>query len=53
MIRLILAAVTVLVMGVSVASVTVQAGNCDYSWQSASDGSACGDRAADRRPGGK
>lgn len=29
------------------------AGNCDHSWQSAKDGSACGDRAADRRPGGK
>ena len=28
------------------------AGNCDYIWQSASDGSRCGDRAADMRPGG-
>ncbi|MGC6406490.1 hypothetical protein ACNO7K_08665 [Bisgaard Taxon 45] len=25
------------------------AGNCNYSWQSAKDGSRCGDRAADRR----
>lgn len=29
------------------------AGNCDYSWGTASDGSSCGDRAADRRPGGR
>ncbi len=29
------------------------AGNCNYSWQSAKDGSSCGDRAADRRPGGR
>jgi hypothetical protein len=29
------------------------AGNCDYSWQNASDGSNCGDRAASRRYGGK
>lgn len=29
------------------------AGPCDHSWQSAKDGSSCGDRAADRRPGGR
>lgn len=29
------------------------AGSCDYSWQSAKDGSSCGDRAADRREGGR
>lgn len=29
------------------------AGSCDHSWQSAKDGSSCGGRAADRRPGGK
>lgn len=29
------------------------AGSCDHSWQSASDGSNCGDRAADRRAGGR
>jgi hypothetical protein len=28
------------------------AGNCNYSWQHAKDGSACGGRAADQRPGG-
>lgn len=28
------------------------AGSCDHSWQSASDGSRCGGRAADQRPGG-
>jgi hypothetical protein len=29
------------------------AGNCDHSWQTASDGSSCGDRSADSRPGGR
>lgn len=29
------------------------AGNCDYSWQTASDGSNCGGRAASQRPGGR
>lgn len=28
------------------------AGNCDHSWQTAKDGSVCGDRSADSRPGG-
>lgn len=28
-------------------------GACDHSWQTASDGSSCGGRAADRRPGGR
>jgi hypothetical protein len=28
------------------------AGNCDHDWQTASDGSRCGDRSADSRPGG-
>lgn len=32
--------------------VPAQAGNCDHSWQTASDGSSCGDRAADKREGG-
>ena len=32
---------------------TTFAGSCDNSWQSAKDGSSCGDRAADRRPGGR
>lgn len=27
--------------------------NCNYSYQSAKDGSACGDRAANRRSGGR
>ena len=31
----------------------VYACSCDYSWQTAKDGSRCGDRAADRRPGGR
>lgn len=29
------------------------AGPCDHSWDRASDGSRCGDRAADRREGGR
>lgn len=29
------------------------AGNCDHSWQTASNGTACGGRSADTRPGGK
>lgn len=29
------------------------AGNCDYSWQKAADGSRCGKRAADQRSGGR
>jgi hypothetical protein len=28
------------------------AGPCDHAWQTASDGSSCGGRAADQRPGG-
>jgi len=34
-------------------AVSVYAGNCDHSWQTASDGSRCGGRAADQRPGGR
>lgn len=30
----------------------VLAGNCDYPWQTASDGSRCGGRSAISRPGG-
>lgn len=26
---------------------------CDHSWDTASDGSNCGGRAADQRPGGR
>lgn len=29
------------------------AGNCDHSYQNDKSGNACGDRAADRRRGGK
>ena len=39
---------------ISITSVSfAYAGNCDHSWQTASDGSACGDRSADSRPGGQ
>ncbi|NTI62131.1 hypothetical protein G6L85_11510 [Agrobacterium rhizogenes] len=29
------------------------AGNCEHSWQRASDGSSCGGRADDQKTGGK
>ncbi|MFH3824473.1 hypothetical protein [uncultured Acinetobacter sp.] len=29
------------------------AGNCDHSWQNDKNGNSCGDRAADRRDGGR
>ncbi|MBI6912503.1 hypothetical protein LU674_011295 [Pseudomonas alloputida] len=29
-----------------------QAGNCDHSYDTAKDGSRCGGRSADSRPGG-
>jgi hypothetical protein len=35
-----------------VASVTASAA-CTYPWQTASDGSRCGDRASTIRPGGR
>lgn len=38
----------VLVLG----STSVFAGNCNFSTDRASDGSVCGDRAADKREGG-
>lgn len=44
--------VLVLAAMVAIGSSPVLAGNCDYSWQKASDGSSCGDRAADKREGG-
>ncbi|MEL4374092.1 hypothetical protein [Brucella cytisi] len=34
-------------------SSSAMAGSCDHSWQTASDGSSCGGRAADQKPGGK
>ncbi|MCH4243792.1 hypothetical protein [Acinetobacter gerneri] len=37
----------------STTSIPAFSGSCDYSWQSAKDGSSCGDRAADRRAGGR
>jgi hypothetical protein len=46
---LILAAVS----GVLLISAPALAGNCDHSWQHASDGSLCGGRADDQKPGGQ
>jgi hypothetical protein len=42
--------VSLLVVALSVGA--AYAGNCEHSWQTAADGSRCGDRAADVRPGG-
>lgn len=42
-----------IVTSISIMNAPAFAGNCDHSWESASDGSRCGDRAADRRDGGK
>lgn len=36
-----------------VASGAAFAGTCDHSWQTASNGTSCGGRAADQRAGGK
>ena len=44
---------TSLLVITSTFTATAFAGSCDHSWQSAKDGSSCGDRAADRREGGK
>lgn len=42
------------VLAILIAMTSVSyAGNCDYSWQTASDGSRCGRRAASERPGGR
>lgn len=54
MIRTATAFVVALVATVAVWSIEpAHAGNCDYSHQTAKDGSSCGNRAADRRPGGR
>jgi hypothetical protein len=45
--------IILLVMALAIPSAPAFAGSCDYSWQNASDGSNCGDRAANRRQGGK
>ena len=42
------------VLAILIAMTSVSyAGNCDYSWQTASDGARCGRRAASERPGGR
>lgn len=44
--------IVVAMLSVSVPAMAV-AGPCDHSWQTAKDGSQCGDRAADQREGGR
>lgn len=51
--KLMAAIFAVLAIGGVLFAVTAQAGNCDHSWQTAADGSSCGDRSADSRPGGQ
>ena len=48
---LIIALTTAVVLSLSAGAAF--AGSCDNSWQTAKDGSNCGDRAADRREGGR
>lgn len=43
----------IIIVAMLMISASAFAGTCDYSWQTAKDGSLCGDRAADRRAGGR
>lgn len=45
--------ILVLAFALMTISSGASAGNCDYPWQTAKDGSRCGNRAASVRPGGK
>lgn len=45
-------AVALLLTASAIASMPAQAGPCDYPGQTASDGSRCGGRSAQTRPGG-
>lgn len=49
--KLLLAIVTTLALGIP--ALPALAGSCDRSTQTAKDGSRCGDRAADKRAGGR
>lgn len=42
-----------IIASLAVYSPAAHAGTCDHSWQTASDGSNCGGRSADSRPGGR
>jgi len=42
-----------LLMSVLLPAAQALAGNCSHSWDTASDGSRCGARSSDSRPGGK
>lgn len=44
-----IAAFLLAVFALVTASTIAQAGQCDYDWQRAKDGSRCGDRAANKR----
>lgn len=44
-----IAAFLLAVFALGTVSTIAQAGQCDYDWQGAKDGSRCGDRAANKR----
>lgn len=44
-----IAAFLLAVFALGTFSAIAQAGQCDYDWQRAKDGSRCGDRAANKR----
>jgi hypothetical protein len=50
--RLVILVLTTALLG-STAVIPAMAGPCTHSWQTASDGSSCGGRSADSRPGGE
>lgn len=49
--KYLMTALVAMVLGLALAPAF--AGNCDHAEDRASDGSRCGDRAADRREGGR
>ena len=51
--KIIIAAIMTLTIGILAVPQTASAGQCDHSYQSARDGSNCGARAADQRAGGR
>lgn len=51
--KTILAVMLTFTIGAVVLPSVAAAGPCDHSYQSAKDGSNCGERAADQRQGGR
>lgn len=44
---------TILALLLAITAGAAFAGQCDHSWNSDKNGNSCGDRAADRKSGGK